>query len=90
MSKEQKTNKEEAATFVDNFLAKQWVQNTGCGLKASLRIAQVLAPSALAYYLIYKYDDKIVIGLGVASALYALASLARTAYTAEKNTKKRR
>lgn len=89
MSKKQNT-KEEATTMVDKFLAKSWVQTTGVCLKSGVRILTVLVPATLSAYLITKYNDKIVVGLGVASGLYALISLTKTAYKAETNSKKSR
>lgn len=88
MSKKQNTT-EEATTWVDNFLAKSWVKTTGVCFKATARVVMVLAPAMLSAYLITKYNDKIVVGLGVASGLYAFVNLAKTAYKAECSNKKR-
>lgn len=81
---------EEATGVVDNLLAKSWVQTAGAGFKAGVLMVQVLAPATLCAYLTLKYNDKIVVGLGVASGLYALISLAKTSYKAVTGSKKRR
>jgi len=56
--------------------------------KAIWRVILILLPAAVSAYLIIKHDDKIVIGVGVVLALYALYNLWLDAYNASKKANK--
>ena len=48
-----------------------------------LRVGQMIVPALTGAYLVWIYDDKIVIGIGVALALYSLLKVVNSAYLAE-------
>lgn len=52
-------------------------------VRVALNLVQILGSSALAAYLVVKYDDKIVLAVAAGIAAYGLIRLVKTAYIAE-------
>jgi hypothetical protein len=82
--------KQEATRWTDRVMAKNWVNKVVIGSKAGGRIVQIVAPAALCAYLVVKYSDKIVVGLGVAAGVYGFVSLVKLAYNAESASNNRK
>ncbi len=56
-----------------------------------VRVIQMIAPAAVGGYLVFTYDDKVVVYIGVALALYSLLRIVNSAYLAEaRGTSKRK
>lgn len=49
------------------------------------RVARMIAPALIGGYLIWIYDDRIIVALGVAGVLYSLIVIVNSAYLAEKS-----
>lgn len=49
------------------------------------RVGRMIAPALVGGYLIWIYDDRIIVALGVAGVLYSLIVIVNSAYLAEKS-----
>lgn len=54
------------------------------------RVARMVAPALIGAYLVWFYDDTIIIAIGVASMLYSLLAVVNSAYLAETSFNKKR
>lgn len=88
MSKEQQTT--EAEGFVDRFLSSDFVTTTKVLAKTGRDLSIIFVPIAVATYLLHTQSDRIVLGIGVALALFGVFSTAKIAYLYERKNLKRR
>lgn len=88
MSKEQLN--ERAEGIVKNFLATKFVANVILTAKTVRTLVLIVVPSGVAYYLLETQEDRLVLGLGVAIALFGAINLVKTALRAETKSTKRR
>lgn len=62
---------------------KQW--DRGCLVcRVFISTMYIIVPGALSAYLIYRFNDTIVLGIGVAFGVFSFARLVATAYKAER------
>lgn len=88
MSKEQINEKAEG--IVDRFLASGLVAKVVLVAKTVRTLVLIVVPFGVAYYLLETQEDRLVLGLGVAIALFGAINLVKTAYRAEAKSTKRR
>jgi hypothetical protein len=88
MSKEQLNEKAEG--IVKNFLATKFVSNVVLTAKTVRTLVLIVVPTGIAYYLVTTQEDRLVLGLAVAIAIFGAINLVKTAYRAEIKSSKRR
>lgn len=75
---------------INNLIEKyEAVRTAAVYARTFYRVALVIVPAAVSAYLIVKYTDRIVMGLGVALGLYAFGRLVAVAYVAESSKVKK-
>jgi hypothetical protein len=88
MSKENINEKAEG--IVDRFLASDLVAKVVLLAKTVRTLVLIVVPFGIAYYLVNTQEDRLVLGLGVAIALFGAINLVKTVYRAEAKSTKRR
>lgn len=88
MSKEQQT--QEAEGIVKNFLSSKFVSNVVLVAKTVRTLVLIAVPFGVAYYIVSTQEDRLVLGLGVAIAIFGSINLVKTAYRAEAKSTKRK
>jgi len=83
--KKGKTKMRNKTKQIHNYLTKFKAYNEACILfMAGLRTAKIAVPATVGAYLIYKYDDKLIIAIGVAGIVYSTGVALFTSYLVEK------
>lgn len=66
---------------------KKIVVNANFWGKIASDILYILVPAAISSYFLAKFDDRIVVGVGVGMGIFALYKLATLAYINRNNTR---
>lgn len=82
------SNKKQAEKIVDRFLASNFVKQVVLLAKVLWRLATIAVPAYVGVHLLREFDDKIVVGIGVAALLFATLRVINSAYLAEVKTSK--
>lgn len=65
-------------------------QNICLFVRTLWRVGQVLVPGGIGGYLLYRYNDQVILVVGAALVLYSFLRLVNSAYLAEASINKRK
>jgi hypothetical protein len=87
----QKTMRNKANKLHKNWNNKYEAYRKLCLLgRTSWRVVRMLVPALVGGYLVYTYDDAIIMAIGVAGMLYSIVVIVNSAYLSEARTNTKR